>query len=85
MVDMAPHDRVLEWETPASKLGVGHSGNGACGMFTRKFAFFGQVSGITSYLGSAAVVLARESDACNDGGECGQDWDEGEKPHSVVE
>ena len=80
----ASHDRALEWKTPAKELGVGQSGNGACGTFTRKIAPGRRLTEteVASHF-EPAVVCARESNACHGGGEGGQDRDEGENPHSV--
>jgi len=78
----ASHDRVLEWKTPTKELSVGQSGNRAGGTFTRKIALGHRLSELTSHL-EPAVISARESSACDGGGEGGQGWDEGENPHSV--
>jgi len=80
----APHDRLVEWKTPAKERCVGQSASGARRVF-KITALNGRRSEGTSDLVSAVVLagLNGESSTRKGGGEDSKRWDEGENPHSV--
>ena len=80
----APHDRLVEWKTPAKECCVGQSASGARRIF-KKTALGGQLSEGASDLVSAVVLagLDRESSTREGGGEDGKRWDGGENTHGV--
>ena len=80
----APHDRLVEWKTPAKERCIGQSASGARRIF-KKTAFGGQLSEGTPDLVSAVVLagLDRESSTREGGGEDSKRWDEGENTHGV--